>query len=174
MLHRDFVVPWLRPFGLAHTWTAAWAADDELAHKSQIHLTQAFMVAGFAAPGTHIETEISQIGPGVVSLLLRTPIGRIHVFEYVTPIAPLEQRVAHVIFCDWWIPQPVANFMLWALDEQFHRDQPIWESKRMATRPIVSKADGPILEFRRWWQRFYTGTSLSFADAVAKESMMDW
>jgi cholesterol 7-dehydrogenase len=174
VLHTDFVIAQLRPVGLAHGWNAAWRPHDTIEHKSCIALSQHFELCGYRVPGTTVTTEINQIGPGMVSLQLFTPLGRVHVFEYVTPIRALEQRILHVAFCNPYIPQPIASFILWSLDAQFHRDQPVWENKRMATRPVISKADGPILEFRRWFQRFYSTESISFADAVARQNMLDW
>jgi phenylpropionate dioxygenase-like ring-hydroxylating dioxygenase large terminal subunit len=35
------------------------------------------------------------------------------------------------------------------------QDVPIWEHKLYRTRPCLSKADGPIMQFRKWARQFY-------------------
>ena len=35
------------------------------------------------------------------------------------------------------------------------QDIPIWENKRYRERPLLSDADGPIMQFRRWYHQFY-------------------
>ena len=36
------------------------------------------------------------------------------------------------------------------------QDIPIWENKRYRERPLLSEADGPILQYRRWARQFYS------------------
>ena len=40
--------------------------------------------------------------------------------------------------------------------KQMNEDIPIWESKAYLQRPILCDGDGPIAEFRRWSQQFYS------------------
>ena len=35
------------------------------------------------------------------------------------------------------------------------QDIPIWENKRYRERPLLSDADGPIMQYRRWYQQFH-------------------
>jgi phenylpropionate dioxygenase-like ring-hydroxylating dioxygenase large terminal subunit len=35
------------------------------------------------------------------------------------------------------------------------QDIPIWENKRYRERPLLTDADGPIMQYRRWYQQFY-------------------
>ena len=78
------------------------------------------------------------------------------------------------MFCAPTIPRFMGKIFLWSLESQFQRDAPIWETKKFLPRPQISKADGPILSFRRWYTQFYSPSSVSFSDALARESMMDW
>lgn len=45
------------------------------------------------------------------------------------------------------------------------QDVPIWENKLYQERPRLSRADGPIMQFRRWARQFYVTD-----DAVAPEA----
>ncbi len=40
--------------------------------------------------------------------------------------------------------------------KQLNEDIPIWENKTYMARPILCDGDGPIAEFRRWSQQFYS------------------
>jgi hypothetical protein len=40
---------------------------------------------------------------------------------------------------------------------QFTQDVPIWEHKAYRERPLVTKADGPVVQYRRWFRQFYDG-----------------
>ena len=37
-------------------------------------------------------------------------------------------------------------------------DEPIWRDKIFRERPLLVKGDGPIMEFRRWYEQFYEGS----------------
>ena len=173
VLHKNFVWEKIAP-SVTHRWSCTWEPDAEFKHRSSIRLGQAFHLFGVKIPGTQVDAEISQHGPGIVVLNLSTPLGRLVAYEFVTPIKTTTQMTQHVMFCSPTIPRFLGKFMLWALEEQFSRDIPIWEAKKFLPKPKISKADGPISSFRRWYSQFYSPTSMSFPDAVAKENMLDW
>ena len=39
-------------------------------------------------------------------------------------------------------------------NEQFTQDVPIWEHKVYRERPIITKVDGPVPQYRRWFRQF--------------------
>ena len=39
---------------------------------------------------------------------------------------------------------------------QFSQDVPIWENKIYRERPIITKVDGPVAQYRRWFRQFYS------------------
>lgn len=173
VLHKAFV--WKRiPWGVEHVWTGDWKPMEGVAHKSYIYLTQCLTIFGVRIPGTSVVAHINQIGPGIVMLHLTTPLGKLYTFEYVTPSKTTTQVVEHTMYCAPTVPRFMGKLFLWSLEAQFQRDTPIWETKKFLKKPIISKADGPIMAFRRWYAQFYSESSVSFADALAKESMMDW
>jgi hypothetical protein len=38
---------------------------------------------------------------------------------------------------------------------QYEQDKPIWENKIHLPRPVLCDGDGPIWQYRKWFQRFY-------------------
>jgi nitrite reductase/ring-hydroxylating ferredoxin subunit len=50
----------------------------------------------------------------------------------------------------------------------FANDIPIWESKRYFEKPLLSKADGPIHDIRKWCRQFYTDAGLVNIRTTAK------
>ena len=175
VLHKDFVSEALGCFGLNHSWTATWAPDEVLPYRTNITVNQHVCVKErFILPGLSVSVDIHQHGPGLVSLDYSTPLGRLVLFENVTPEKVTTLQVRHVLFCANTIPRPFAKFVIWATQTQFNRDVKIWETKRFVVKPLVSKADGPLMAFRRWYSQFYTANSTTFADALAQETMIDW
>lgn len=173
VLHKDFV--WAQfENSVNHQWSATWKPSETHPHKSAIVLHQHLTLFGYAIPGTHVIANINQIGPGIVLLDLMSPLGHFYTFEYVTPSKTTTQVVEHVMFCSQTIPRFVGKAFMWSFESQFQRDAPIWETKKYLPRPTISKADGPIQGFRRWYSQFYSTSSVSFADALARESMIDW
>jgi cholesterol 7-dehydrogenase len=49
-------------------------------------------------PGTRIDVDITQVGPGMVHLHFATPFGKVMLIETVTPVQPLLQRITHQVF----------------------------------------------------------------------------
>ena len=47
---------------------------------------------------------------------------------------------------------------------QFTQDVPIWENKIYRERPMVTKADGPVAQYRRWFRQFYSEGSGSHGE----------
>jgi 3-ketosteroid 9alpha-monooxygenase subunit A len=44
------------------------------------------------------------------------------------------------------------------LVEQVQNDIPIWEHKRYLDSPILCDSDGPIHQYRKWFQQFYANS----------------
>jgi phenylpropionate dioxygenase-like ring-hydroxylating dioxygenase large terminal subunit len=42
-------------------------------------------------------------------------------------------------------------------DHGLNADAPIWRDKVFRDKPLLVKGDGPIVEFRRWYDQFYEG-----------------
>lgn len=137
-------------------------------HFHYVHRRQALdaSTSAFSADGpfsTVVETFAEEdltftrftYGPGVA--LLRVP-GLMSVLSATTPIDRRHVRLLWYFF----IPHEMAGFA----DEVIEgvvgpyglgADQPIWRDKVFRERPLLVKGDGPILEFRRWYEQFYEG-----------------
>ena len=49
----------------------------------------------------------------------------------------------------------IAERFVAEVNRQVQQDIPIWENKVYRPEPALSDADGPILQFRRWFSQFY-------------------
>lgn len=173
VLHQPFVVSQLQPV-FDHLWTCSWEVDKDKPYSSKICLTQSMNLGGWPLPFGTVDAKITQVGPGLVILTLDTIFGTLITYETLLPTRCTSQIARHVTFASPGVPRIVGKFVMWALEEQFNRDVPIWESKKFLPKPMISKADGPILNYRRWMSQFYSPSSVSFPDALAKEYMLDW
>jgi cholesterol 7-desaturase len=173
VLHQPFIVDSLKK-AMDHRWTCTWEVNKDKPHTSLIALTQGMNIFGAALPFSDVQANIRQIGPGIVILELDTVFGKLVTYETIIPTRCTSQIARHVTFAAPTVPRIVGKFIMWGLEEQFNRDVPIWETKKYIPKPLISKADGPILNYRRWMSQFYTPASVSFADALAKEYMLDW
>lgn len=59
----------------------------------------------------------------------------------------------------------ISRMFIREVASQFEQDTPIWENKIHLTKPILCDGDGPIWQFRKWYQRFYSATPISGAAA---------
>jgi len=155
VLHVPFALKYF-PF-ISHRWNAVWKAgeapDDHIAH---IKLTQSLLFFGKPIPFTSAESEIRQIGPGVVYITLYSAFGKFYICEHVTPLQPLFQKVNHTVYGPKNIfTRNIAKVLLTAFSEQFTRDVDIWNNKTYIHKPIIVKGDGNINGFRRWYSKFY-------------------
>eukprot|EP00744_Colponema_vietnamica_P003967 GILI01006002.1.p1 GENE.GILI01006002.1~~GILI01006002.1.p1 ORF type:complete len:440 (+),score=79.98 GILI01006002.1:149-1321(+) len=175
VLHKDLVGDWAPNFLAFHGWSATWAVDQLKPHITNMKVFEDIKAwNSYTVPFASVQVEIHQIGPGLVTLDFHTPIGTLILHQCVLPEKVTSQRVRHVLHASSTVPRPIAKLILWAVHEQFNRDVPIWCTKRFEPKPTVSKADGPLMAFRRWYQQFYEASSVSFADALAQETMIDW
>jgi hypothetical protein len=53
------------------------------------------------------------------------------------------------------IPRHQARTLIDAVDNEWRKDIRIWEGKCYREKPTLNNGDGPIAQFRRWYQQFY-------------------
>jgi cholesterol 7-dehydrogenase len=174
ILHKNFIIACLRPLGFGHRWSANWYVHEDAGkeHLARIELSQAMTFWGRDIPGTKIDATIDQCGPALVYLHLRSGAGDSLVIQSVTPVGPLLQSVMHTLHAPWYIPRFVAKFMIWGLKQQFERDHPVWANKMYLRAPLLVKGDGPIMQFRRWYSKFYSKSSPTVQSE--KEKVLSW
>ncbi len=94
-------------------------------------------------------------GPGVA--VLRVP----DLMTLIATTTPIDRGTCRLRW-HFFFPQAMAD----AADDLIEgvtgpyglqADVPIWRDKIYRERPVLVKGDGPIAEFRRWYQQFYEG-----------------
>merc|ERR1711976_699971 len=99
---------------ISHSWTAHWEAQTgNNKHLAWLHLTQQINFLGKYIPLTHIDVNITQVGPGIVMLHFNTVAGKLYVIETVTPKETMIQEATHTIYAEWRVPRFVAKFVLY-------------------------------------------------------------
>jgi cholesterol 7-dehydrogenase len=168
-LHGRFVLPWLT--ALTHTWSAKWTPGEEAKgerHLGHMVIHQAMALSGREMGFTRIRVTGAHVGPGVVHLCMRTPLGPVWIIENVTPHAPLLQKTTIAVYAPWTVPRFVAKLLLHSFVAMFERDVPVWSNKTFVSKPMVVKEDGNILEYRRWFSQFYS------KDRTRAKPNLDW
>ena len=92
--------------------------------------------------------------------------------QSILPIAPLEQLITHEVWAESRLPTFLARFFLKGEAMQVERDIMVWNNKRFANKPVLTKQEGLILKFRRWYSQFYSPSSREVADRTVNP--MDW
>jgi len=110
--------------------------------------------------------EISIFSPGFTTVRM-TELAEILLLTSNTPID--EESVENRFF---FTARKRGNPLLrWLISRTFMRevalgfeqDVPIWENKIHRPRPVLCDGDGPIWEFRKWFQRFYSAQPIGTA-----------
>jgi 3-ketosteroid 9alpha-monooxygenase subunit A len=109
--------------------------------------------------GVEILAKTTNCGPGMSAV--RVDVGPIQTLALVTHTPLDDEQVAlQLSFCMKRIPDAAAMARIEAMNReivnaQFRQDIPIWEHKMYRDRPLLTAADGPIVQYRRWYRQFY-------------------
>lgn len=165
---------WYNPVSwMDHTWDAAWkpGKGDE-AHIAFLTLRHGISLFGRDIPLLCLNITAKQVGPAIVYLIFDCPFGKGAFVQSLLPVGPLEQVVTHEVWGEWKLPTIVAKTMLQGEAMQVERDVMVWNNKRYNSKPVLTKDEGLILQFRRWFGQFYSENSR----AVAEKSVnaLDW
>ena len=119
-------------------------------------------VTAVAASGFEVSTRTTTCGPGIVAVEVQQ-----HGLEMLTYITqtPVDDELTEIgihfsmkALPDVQSTEAVAKMNDQVTNLQFTQDIPIWENKVYRERPIVTKVDGPITQYRRWFRQFYGDT----------------
>jgi len=121
---------------------------------------QSLKVTAVDVGGYEIQTTTTTCGPGIVAVeVSQEPI---EMLTYITQ-TPIDEELTEVnlLFSMKALPDAEATRSISHLNdritnEQFTQDVPIWENKVYRERPLVTKADGPVVQYRRWFRQFYS------------------
>jgi phenylpropionate dioxygenase-like ring-hydroxylating dioxygenase large terminal subunit len=112
--------------------------------------------------------KVTLVGPGVAVNRATVEAGRELSYTYVFFFTP--QDDGQVEMRSVLGMRRVGNRLLeWLLMRKaisegaktIEQDIPIWENKRYRERPMLSEADGPIMQYRRWYRQFHAPTDPS-------------
>jgi phenylpropionate dioxygenase-like ring-hydroxylating dioxygenase large terminal subunit len=116
-------------------------------------------VTAVAESGFEVVTRTTTCGPGLVAVEVQQD--ELQMLTYITQ-TPVDQEMTEIgiHFSMKALPDAAATEAISAMNSdvtnlQFTQDIPIWENKTYRERPIVTKADGPITQYRRWFRQFY-------------------
>jgi phenylpropionate dioxygenase-like ring-hydroxylating dioxygenase large terminal subunit len=95
-------------------------------------------------------------GPGIA--LLRIP----ELATVLTTTTPIDRRHVRLLW-HFYFPARIAAAADDVIagvvgDHGLQADLPIWRDKVFLTKPLLVKGDGPITDFRRWYEQFYEGS----------------
>ncbi|XP_039229577.1 cholesterol 7-desaturase nvd [Drosophila yakuba] len=150
----------------SHHWRARWSPFvGKLKYLAEVNLSHSLQLFGkFCC--FRMEISGKQIGPSCVCLEVNSnTFGKIKVFQYITPIEPLLQKVVHQFYGPRW-SAPLMKIFVYGESVMFERDINIWNHKVLHRNPILAKEDTSIKKFRLWFSQFYSSNSKSYSEAT--------
>ncbi len=121
---------------------------------------QSLKVTAVDVAGYEVQTTTTTCGPGIVAVEVSQD--NIEMLTYITQ-TPIDEELTEVslIFSMKTLPDENATESISELNdritnEQFTQDVPIWENKVYRKRPMITKVDGPVAQYRRWFRQFYS------------------
>ncbi|HEX7443403.1 MAG TPA: Rieske 2Fe-2S domain-containing protein [Acidimicrobiales bacterium] len=126
---------------------------------------QSLKVTAVSAAGFEVHTRSTTCGPGIVAVEVdQAPI---EMLTYITQ-TPVDDEITEIglHFSMKRLPDAAATESISELNDQvtnlqFTQDVPIWEHKIYRERPILTRADGPVAQYRRWFRQFYSAVDPS-------------
>jgi phenylpropionate dioxygenase-like ring-hydroxylating dioxygenase large terminal subunit len=116
-------------------------------------------VTALAESGFEVSTRTTTCGPGLVAVEVQQD--ELEMLTYITQ-TPVDAELTEIgiHFSMKALPDEAATAAISQMNSevtnlQFTQDIPIWENKTYRERPIVTKVDGPITQYRRWFRQFY-------------------
>jgi len=129
---------------------------------------QSLKVTAVSETGFEVHTRTTTCGPGIVAVEVdQAPI---EMLTYITQ-TPVDDEITEIglHFSMKRLPDAAATESISELNDQvtnlqFTQDVPIWEHKIYRERPILTRADGPVAQYRRWFRQFYSAADPSPAE----------
>jgi hypothetical protein len=122
---------------------------------------QYIKVTAVSEGGFEVFARSTTCGPGIVAVEVRE--GPLNMLTYITQ-TPVDDEITEITlhFSMVALDDEAATASIAALNDevtnaQFQQDVPIWENKIYRERPPLTRVDGPITQYRRWFRQFYSG-----------------
>jgi len=141
---------------------ATWRRDETEKHVCWFGNDANLEFRGKAIKGSGAHAEVRIEGPGSFirfDFTLTRGRGRVVLYQSHTPIGPMTQHVRFRWFSGRNVPKPLASFIVGNWVSQWRQDIGIWERKIYRKNPMLTRADGPIHQLRRWYAQFYPAAS---------------
>jgi len=94
----------------------------------------------------------------------------------ITSNTPIEADRTHVrfawVYADDDLSRLTGSKFAEEVKRQFRQDIPIWEHKRFLADPALASVEKPIMQFRKWAERFYPGSATEW-DGIADSGTPD-
>jgi cholesterol 7-dehydrogenase len=147
----------------------SWEIDEAHPHISRFHDHAHLSAFGKVLPRSSADATITLFGPGgLVWFRFSVPdMGDIHLFQTHTPMEPLRQSIYFRWYADRSMPRPLVSYVVGSWVSQWRGDIDIWENKVYRDKPKLSRADGPVVRMRRWFDQFYAPSS---SDGLPREA----
>jgi nitrite reductase/ring-hydroxylating ferredoxin subunit len=140
-------------------------AEEHFAVQFDRHLLvveQKLQVTAVSAAGVSVDSRTTNCGPGISVTEVRQ--GPLHMLNYITqtPIDD-EHTDVRIHFSMKKLADEAASLAVAELNDritndQFRQDVPIWENRAYRARPRLTELDGPVAQYRRWFQQFYSSS----------------
>lgn len=110
---------------------------------------------GYVTPRGNVEgrIDVTSYGPGFGTTWFSGIIDAL----LVSCTTPIDEESTRLRF-SFTVREPVpklAEYFVAEVNKQLTQDIPIWEHKAYLPVPALADADGPIMQFRRWYAQFY-------------------
>jgi nitrite reductase/ring-hydroxylating ferredoxin subunit len=124
---------------------------------------QRLKVTAVADAGVEILARTTACGPGIAAVEVTE--GPLEMLTYITQ-TPIDDEHTEVNLDfsmkrldDDDATETVAELNDQVTNLQFAQDVPIWEHKVYRERPLLTKVDGPVHDYRRWFSQFFSATT---------------
>jgi nitrite reductase/ring-hydroxylating ferredoxin subunit len=117
-------------------------------------------VTAISEQGFEVQALTTTCGPGIVAVEVRE--GPLEMLTYITQ-TPVDEEITEInihfsmkALEDERATASIAKINDEITNLQFTQDIPIWENKIYRERPPLTRIDGPIAQYRRWFRQFYS------------------
>ena len=145
------------------------AAPDE--EQFEVHfdgasmvVEQSLKVTAVSETGYEVQTTTTTCGPGIAAVEVHQD--PIEMLTYITQ-TPIDDERTEVglhfsmrRLASDADTEAISELNDKITNEQFMQDVPIWENKIYRDRPILTRVDGPVSQYRRWFRQFYVRSAL--------------
>lgn len=154
---------------VSHNYDVAWSAEGTVA-RTDIPIRVSFCGRnlGFLTTKGHFKL----LGPALFVFHGETKWGRLVTVMSMTPVAPLEIKVVHLTFSEPRLPWILRKIIDVGHRNMIDRDILAWNNKTYHKTPALVPEDRFIVNFRRWYNQFYSSSSPTWQDV--KEKSLEW